>query len=1114
MLEEDNIATLLVGLNEEISNQNIKERELIYNYILSFKNLYRRFLENITRNQKQFFPNNYSRIAFVVNKYNLDSKIKKTLFFLQKVFNNPQIIQKINQWDLQFIAKLLSELISAFYDEKILLIQDINLIAKNSNLSNLYNRILAKQTELINFQGLIVDQTLDNTEPTIVCYDGNTQIIIKCFEHWQELPKALKNGTILNCFDLEQIKDNLFKTTFKSLIVVEPDYLYDISEISESFSKDGFNAYHYFINKYYPNNFSFYTFVGNIVNYILDELLIKPQSNFEELFETSLKKKILQFLILKKHNPNIIDEVKEKVMLHFENLSKIIPHLTEFNNQIEPTFFSADYGLIGRMDILLEEKGNSNSKTIIELKSGNYPEDQVRFQTSNGTFFYSPMWHSHYAQTIGYNLLADSVYPNRKGTSIILYSKDSQRPLREAPNDINLKRDFIKARNWIYLLEHQISNKNYSIFETLEKKLPQTNNVSADKFITLREVLSSLNSISKKLLYHFCTFILNEVKFSKIGESEQSTRYVQRSLWIEATEEKINQQSILNNLQLKIDKSDFNNFYLFFQRTEQTPLLSSIRKGDPIVIYNESLFSNRRAAQLLKGVVKKIDSERIIVTLRNKLTNQLIFENQNGWTIEPDYIDSPTRYLYQSVFKFLTIEPNRIDFLLGKSPPQKNDSIPNLHLIDRSKYQQIIINALKYYPYYIIQGPPGTGKTRIIAKELIRFYFYNTNSNILVLAFTNRAVDEIAETLNHNQMQNHYLRLGNKETSELEENMISYISERNDIETIEAQIESSRIFLSTVFSVLTTPEIFSLKKFDVAIIDEASQILFPHLVGILAEIDKFILIGDEKQLPAVVQQNPESTKVNDHDLISLGLNDLAISYFEFLVNNLKKIGQTDCISLLNEQSRMHPSILEPVNLIFYNNQIKTAKHRESNKYVLEIVQEFLKYIELSDDSRIIFINTPTEFNSKVNRKQSKLIQLISNYFAYKFKDELSENHIGIISPYRLQNAEIFRMLTKELRDKITIDTVERFQGSEREIILLSLPFNSPNQILQTSSLATTLEGKLFDRKLNVSLTRARELLIVLGDKNLLKSTQIYLDFVEFLEKKNSIINFERLEKIY
>lgn len=1107
MVEEDNLELLLVESSKELSNQIINDKNLLYQYILSLKSLFRRFLENITQNQKQFFPNNYSRIAFITNKYTLEPKVKKSLFFLQKVFNNPQIIQRINQPDLQFISILLSELFSAFYDTKVGLILDNNSIENNSTLFKLYNRIIAKQTESVSFRGLIVDQIVNNDD-TIICFDGNTQIIINCSDFWQEIPKSVRNGTKLNCFKLQQLKGNLFKTTTESLLVIEPDYLYDVSEIAESFTKNGFNAYNYFINKYYPNNFSFYTFVGNVVNYILDELLVNPQAGFEELFLSSLRKKILQFLILNKHNPNVVEEIKENIKQHFENLNKIIPYLTEFDKQIEPSFFSADYGLVGRMDILLQEKGNSNNKTIIELKSGNYPEDQIRFQTSDGSVFYSLMWHSHYAQTIGYNLLADSVYPARKGSSMILYSKDSQRALREAPNDIKLKRDFIKARNWIYLLENQISNKNYSIFETLEKKLPQINGISSEKFVTLREILGSLNEVNKKLLFHLCTFILNEVKFAKMGESDSNTRYVQRSLWLETAEEKINNLSILNNLLLQLDKSNFNNLYLYFQRTEKTPLISSIRKGDPVVVYNNYLFTNRMAAQLLKGVVKAIDSEKVVVSMRNKLTNQIIFENPNNWTIEPDYIDSSTRYLYQSIFKFLTIAPQKIDFLLGRLPPQKEKL--SAHLVDTSKYQDIIKKAIEYQPYFIIKGPPGTGKTRIIAKELINFYYHHTNVNILVLAYTNRAVDEIAETLNRNEMQNHYLRLGNKEASELEENMLSYLSENMDIETIGNKIENTRIFLSTVFSALTTPEIFSLKKFDIAIIDEASQILFPHLIGILAEVNKFILIGDEKQLPAVVQQPEESTKINDPDLLSLGFTDLGISYFELLINNLQQRKQTDCITLLDEQSRMHPSILEPVNLLFYDSLIKTSKYRRPNKIAVEIVEEFLDSIKLPGDSRMIFIDVPTEPNPKINRNHSQLIKLLSNYFASKFKEQFNESRIGIITPFRLQNAEIFRLLDKELRNRITIDTVERFQGSEREIILLSLPFNNSSQILKTSSLAITSEGKLIDRKLNVSLTRAKELLIIFGDKNLLKSVRVYRDLIEYFEKRKKIISFEIL----
>lgn len=137
---------------------------------------------------------------------------------------------------------------------------------------------------------------------------------------------------------------------------------------------------------------------------------------------------------------------------------------------------------------------------------------------------------------------------------------------------------------------------------------------------------------------------------------------------------------------------------------------------------------------------------------------------------------------------------------------------------------------------------------------------------------------------------------------------------------IQQKIAHTRIFTGTTTAINSRLHLFNLKHFTLAIIDEASQILEPDLVGILSArhdrnnaIDKFILIGDYKQLPAIAQQEEEEARVDDPLLQSIGLNDCRNSLFERLYKQSKE----DFRSILHKQGRMHPAISEFPNQTFY-----------------------------------------------------------------------------------------------------------------------------------------------------------------------------------------------------
>jgi len=1064
------------------------------------KSIYFELILDLTKNNLQIFPSNYSRIFFIVDNNNVPADIKQKLLFLNKLFLHYDN-KKFSKKEFINIFIYLYQLVSFFYNFEL----NINFSVDNSNqIQLLFEKYYSINNNSTSFIQIVVEET-NCEENIIVCNNGENKIIIDCSTKWKEIPRIVKKGNLLNCIDLELIDTHRYRTSNQSLIVIEPDYLYDISEVAQCFTHKGTNAYLYFINKLFPKSNNFYSFLGNLVNNLFDELLLEPEHCFETVFWNSISKRFLAYLRLKKKFPDLAIELKKELLQHYDTLKKVTKNFKKYAIQIEPTFFSAIYGLIGRMDVLLESSKHPKWKTIVELKSGSPPKDNLKFQLSDHTIFFVPMWHSHYAQTIGYNLLADSAIPQRKGSSMILYSKDSEKPLREAINDINLKREFIKTRNWIFLLETQLAKGKFSIFNTLKELSNNTEDQLTESKIII-DILFNLEPEVKALVLYYIRFIINEIRLSKVGNFINSlSKASQSSLWNSSIEEKLEQQTIIVNLCLVPEKCDFERQYLYFQRDTSHNYLCSIRKGDLVVVYNKYNIENRYAFQLFKGTIKEIDRDFAIVSLRNKFTSLDRLTPFDGWVIEEDYLESTNRYLFLSLFKFIQLPKDRFDYLLGKVPPFQ---IENEFIMNGCDYDEIIKKAVTFYPYFLVVGPPGTGKTRNVILSLIEYYLKNTEDKILVCAYTNRAVDEIVQLLNQNGFQYDYIRIGTKESSELKTNVLAYLIEDVNLDELELKIQSCRIFLGTAHSFLSNSEIFEITKFKIAIIDEASQLLFPHIAGIISEVEKFILIGDEKQLPAVVLQEDFQTKVKSQYLIDLGYNDLGISYFEFLLSRAQKNGWDFVYTTLNIQFRMHQNILKPINFLFYDNKITTAPKRIINHQIDKIIRHIGKKFDFDPANRVVFFDIPLDTSRKANRIHSEIITKMIIDCYNEFQEIITPETFGVVSPFRVQNSEIHKSLPPELQRLITIDTIERFQGSEREIIFLSLPFNNQSQIKYSSNLLMLPNNKVIDRKLNVAMSRAREFLGIFGNFILLSNNKYYSKLMEYLKDNNLIVSLK------
>jgi DNA replication ATP-dependent helicase Dna2 len=375
---------------------------------------------------------------------------------------------------------------------------------------------------------------------------------------------------------------------------------------------------------------------------------------------------------------------------------------------------------------------------------------------------------------------------------------------------------------------------------------------------------------------------------------------------------------------------------------------------------------------------------------------------------------------------------------------------------------------------------------------IIRYYFEQTQESILLLAFTNRAADEICSSLKRIHPRLPFLRYGAHGSSEHTDRLTANVFEGKSLPTITGLIERTRFVVCTVAAVLSNPEIYELKKFSAVVIDEASQLTEPQVIGILARTPKSILIGDEKQLPSVVTQRNISTAIEDDILRDLGITDVRNSLFERLLHRCQAQSWDHAFGMITAQGRMHTDVQAFSNQQFYDGKLRTlGKHQHTTELPFAQLHEkaFEHPLEkFLNSSRMCIVPTEREQHNKMHHREAayavEIVLALQRLYGQSFTPET----VGIITPFRAQIALISDYLPEELHSMVSIDTVERYQGSEREHIIISMAVNYEPLLSSVQSLST--DGSV-DKKLNVVLTRAKQQTIILGVPEILNQAPHY-----------------------
>lgn len=941
------------------------------------------------------------------------------------------------------------------------------------------------------------------------------------------LSKILRVGDKLYFDNLLKYNDipNTFFTTFDTLVVLNPDYLLEVTELS-NYRIDNDFAYKNRLDKYelyFVDNF-FYTtpnynlFIGNVVNQILDDYIIAIKTsnvyNFDKTFEKVCKNKALDLIYLlgTQGRFNTTEKVKYYTLAkeHEANIIGVVNKYKDFDISIEPTFISDKYGLHGRLDLLI--KYNDFQMDIVELKSGKRKR---------------AIEPSHAAQTICYDLLIKSAFEKRFGDNYILYSNDTvengnltngitaEKEVMALDNfsdekidntnfelkklrNVNIQK-LLLTRNFIVRYELELSQGNFDIFKELEKinkdnKIPWYLKNKVDEVLNL---INSLNGVSKDYFWGFLRFIYKELVIAKIGCNEYSHYHKGfSSLWNDSLQEKEDKHLALTRLKIKNIDEDFNVVFSWehLKDVDFDVELTPFREGDYVIIY--PMYENYKidplSNQLLKAEVKEISDINITVKLFTKLTSQQFLRDFSYWCIESYNSDMNIKVMLKSLYAFMRGDDRVRELVLCKRRPEfdnaikiKNDRLDEYQILNVEK-------AVNAKDYYLIQGPPGSGKTSGVLVEIVKNLLEHDEKDIYIIAYTNRAVDEIIGNLIKNNIE--CLKIGDFDG----DNGWKFLVNNHSLEDVYYKFKKTRVIVSTVLKLQFYPHLLKVKQFGTLIVDEATQILEPMIVGLLSYFDKWILIGDENQLPAVTEQST-SAKCNLKSLNDIGLYSFAESLFLRLKVNAINKGWDDCYGMLQYHYRMHEKLAEFVNNEFYNNKLIPKTNRQKNKIVGYNCGDVL-LDKIFSNNRVAFISTPIQNSNKINDYEAKLVARIVEYVHKIYGDNFDyAKSLGVITPFKAQILNIKKYLKPEYKN-ITIDTVERYQGSERDIIIISFALNNPFMIFSVKSES----NEIVDRKLNVALTRAKDHLVLIGNDDILKSDPIYHKLLKYIEKENGI----------
>ncbi len=547
---------------------------------------------------------------------------------------------------------------------------------------------------------------------------------------------------------------------------------------------------------------------------------------------------------------------------------------------------------------------------------------------------------------------------------------------------------------------------------------------------------------------------------------------------------------------------------------------SELREGDEILLSR----NNPITGEVVTGTIMKISAREVTVWTRELLEGPIA--DSDAIVIDSYGNDLVHVRTLQNLLRWLDVEPQHLrDIVAGRVRP-RFVGVPVPARKDFNKEQNTAVErAVQMQDYVLIQGPPGTGKTSVIAEIVKRLT--QQGQRVLLAAFTNQAVDNMLKRLDKEGFSD-FVRLGHERSvhSDIEPYLLKErVKQRMQAEGMGTNsvldiLRETPVLASTtatwssdkyVPSLLETQETAPM-QFDVAIIDEASQLTVPAILGALRFVKRFILVGDDKQLPPLVLSK---------EAAELGLAD---SLFSMLKRHEERYTEkhpdtlSACVAL-KTQYRMNRWISHFSSTVFYEKQLIAHKSAANRRLGVGSTrpatwQEPVTITRaIAPEFPLVFVDVRGEPENGVLKASNAEALAVRDIVHGLLERGIREEAIGIIALYRAQVANIRRVLFEDdalsgweglpITTPLSVDTVDRFQGGERSVIILSFATTSEPEI---NSLRR--EFLTNGNRLNVALTRAQHKMILVGCVSALEHLPIFDRLITYCRSMKTVITME------
>ena len=607
--------------------------------------------------------------------------------------------------------------------------------------------------------------------------------------------------------------------------------------------------------------------------------------------------------------------------------------------------------------------------------------------------------------------------------------------------------------------------------------------------------------------------------------------------------EEFRRQTELMGLQRKVKRGDawmpvsigksyynsLNQLAVEVYRTQDNEIEHNFEFGRPVVFFTcrqtdaqSGGKTGVKASFLFTGTVNYVDGDRMVVVVPDSAPLTKL-QTTDTLGVQIFFDETTYKLMFDALDRVINAKGNRLAYLRDlfatnqKAGTFSFDPIrfPWLNRVQ----EQAVNNVLRAKDVAIVHGPPGTGKTTTLVEAI--YETLRRENQVLVCAQSNMAVDWISERLVDRGVN--VLRIGNP--TKVNDKMLSFTYERRFADhpdypqlwsiretirklrqnrnrrhdegyhqkldrlksrAVELEIRinaqlfgEARVIASTLTG--SANRLLAGQKFGTLFIDEAAQALEAACWIAIRKASRVILAGDHCQLPPTVKS------------IAALRGGLGTTLMERIVKQ-----KPETVTLLKTQYRMNEQIMRFSSDWFYGGMVEAAPQIK-NRGILDFDYP-MTWIDTSEvEGKEEFVG---ESFGRINRAEAEVtLNVLQDYFTRIGKARVLEERIdvGVISPYRAQVQLLRRMIRKKeffkpYRGLITVNTVDGFQGQERDVIVISLVrANADGQIGFLSDL----------RRMNVAITRARMKLIIMGDVPTMTRHPFYRKLYDFITENQT-----------